>query len=117
MPARIRKGDTVQVLAGREKGKKGEVIDVLPGRDRVLVRGVNIVKRHTRPTQKNPQGGIAEREASLHLSNVMVVDPQDSKPTRVRMEERDGSLVRISTRTGTLIPTVTKTKVVVEAKK
>lgn len=114
MPARIRKGDTVQVIAGREKGKKGEVIRVLPDTDRVVVRGINIVKKHTRPTQKNPQGGIVDREAPLHLSNVMIVDPQDNRPTRVRIEERDGVQVRLSTRTGSLIPTVTKTKAAAE---
>ena len=106
MPARVRKGDTVQVIAGREKGKKGEVIRVLPIKNRVVVRGVNIVKRHTRPTQSNPQGGILDKEAALHLSNVMVVDPSDSKPCRVRVEEREGSLVRVSARTGTVIPEV-----------
>ena len=105
MAARIRQGDTVQVLAGREKGKKGEVIRVIPGKDRVVVRGVNMVKRHTRPTQKNPQGGIIDKEAALHLSNVMVVDPQDNKPTRTRIEVRDGAKVRVSTRTGEVIPT------------
>lgn len=111
MAARIRKGDTVQVIAGREKGKKGEVIRVLPAKvkgrgGRVVVRGVNIVKRHTRPTQKNPQGGILDKEAALDLSNVMIVDPTDEKPTRVRIEVRDGAPVRVSKRTNTLIPTV-----------
>lgn len=104
MAARIRQGDTVQVLTGKDKGKKGEVIRVLPDKDRVVVRGVNMVKRHTRPTQKNPQGGILDKEAALHLSNVMVVDPQDNKPTRTRIEERDGHKVRVSTRTGEVIP-------------
>ena len=109
MASRVRQGDTVQVIAGKEKGKKGEVIDVVAKQNRVVVRGVNMVKRHTRPSQKNPQGGIVDKEAALHLSNVMVVDPKDEKPTRVRIEERDGQSVRVSTRTGTIIPTVTRT--------
>ena len=109
MASRIRQGDTVQVIAGKDKGKKGEVVSVLPHRGRVVVRAVNSVKRHTRPTQKNPQGGIVDKEAPLQLSNVMLVDPKDQKPTRVRFEMRDGKKVRVSTRTGTLIPTVTKT--------
>jgi large subunit ribosomal protein L24 len=108
MASRIRQGDTVQIIAGKEKGKKGEVVKVLPSKGRVLVRGVNMIKRHTRPTQKNPQGGIVDKEASLPISNVMIVDPSDSRPTRVRFEERDGANVRVSVRTGTLIPTVVK---------
>jgi len=108
MAARIRQGDTVQVIAGRDKGKKGEVVRVLPDKDRVVVRGVNMVKRHTRPSQKNPQGGIIDKEAAMHLSNVMIVDPKDDKPTRVRMEVRDGAKVRVSVRTGEVIAAAAK---------
>ena len=90
--AKIRKGDTVEVMTGREKGKRGKVLRVIiptarpPARGactRVIVEGVQMVKRHARPTQQNPKGGIVEREAAVSLSNVMVVDPKADKPTRI----------------------------------
>jgi large subunit ribosomal protein L24 len=101
---RIKKGDDVIVLAGREKGRKGNVIKVLPQESRVLVQGVNMVRRHTRPSQANPQGGILEKEAPLHISNVAHVDPADGKPTRVgyRVLE-DGKKVRFAKRSGEVI--------------
>jgi large subunit ribosomal protein L24 len=79
----IRKNDMVMVIAGNARGKTGKVLKVYPDRDRVIVEGVNIVKRHTRPNQKNPQGGIVQREAPIHASNVQLLDPKSSKPTRV----------------------------------
>lgn len=100
---RIRKGDRVAVTAGKEKGKQGVVIRVLTDKDRVVVRGVNLVKKHRRPTQANPNGGIVEQEGSLPISNVMPVDPTDGKPCRVRHEVRDGAKVRVSVRTGAVI--------------
>ncbi len=104
MPSRIRRGDLVQVMAGREKGKRGEIVRVLPGEERVIVRKVNLVKRHTRPTQRNPHGGILEQEAPIHASNVMLIDPQDDRPTRIGFELVDGELVRVGRRTGARIP-------------
>lgn len=103
MPSRIRKGDLVQIMAGREKGKRGEIVRVFPG-ERVIVRKVNLAKHHTRPTQRNPHGGILEQEAPIHASNVMLIDPQDDRPTRIGFELVDGHLVRIGRRTRARIP-------------
>jgi large subunit ribosomal protein L24 len=80
---KIRKNDMVMVIAGNARGKSGKVLKVYPDRDRVIVEGVNIIKRHTRPRQKNPQGGIVQREAPIHVSNVMLVDPKTNQTTRV----------------------------------
>jgi large subunit ribosomal protein L24 len=80
---KIRKNDTVMVIAGNARGKSGKVLKVYPDKDRVIVEGVNIVKRHTRASQKNPQGGIVQREAPIHVSNVMLLDPKSNKITRV----------------------------------
>jgi large subunit ribosomal protein L24 len=80
---KIRKNDMVKVIAGNARGKSGKVLKVYPDRERVIVEGVNIIKRHTRPRQKNPQGGIVQREAPIHVSNVMLVDPKTSQVTRV----------------------------------
>ena len=93
----IRKNDNVVVLAGRDRGKRGRVLRVLPDKTRVVVEGVNFVKRHTRPNpQKNVKGGIVEREASLHLSNVQLVCPECSAPTRIgRRKLDDGRSVRV----------------------
>jgi large subunit ribosomal protein L24 len=82
MAAKIRKGDKVIVLAGRDKGRAGEVIEVRPGEDRALVRGINMVKRHQRQTAQQ-EGGIISKESSVHLSNLAVADPKDGKPTRI----------------------------------
>ena len=100
MAARIRKGDNVIVLAGKDKGKKGSVLRVVADGERVLVQGVNMVKRHTRPSMQNP-GGIVEKEASIHLSNVLPICGRCNKPTRVgtpRLE--DGHAVRTCRRCG-----------------
>jgi large subunit ribosomal protein L24 len=79
----IRKNDTVIVISGNARGKTGKVLKVFPDRERVIVEGVNIIKRHTRPNQKNPQGGIVQREGPIHTSNVMLIDPKANEPTRV----------------------------------
>jgi len=79
----IHKNDTVIVIAGNNKGSKGKVLKVFPKTDRVIVEGVNIRKRHTKPSQKNPQGGIVEKEAPIHVSNVMILDPKTNKPSRM----------------------------------
>ena len=100
---KIRKGDKVVVIAGKDKGKAGEVLRVMPSEMRVLVQGVNIVKRHTRPAMGNP-GGIVEKEAPLHVSNVAHLDPKDRKPTRVGFKTLDdGRKVRFAKRSGELI--------------
>ncbi|NKD77855.1 50S ribosomal protein L24 [Haematospirillum sp. H1815] len=100
---KIRKGDTVIVLAGKDAGKKGEVVRAVPSEGRVVVKGVNVVKRHLRPTQTS-QGGILEKEASIHVSNVAHVDPKDGKATRVGFRVLDdGSKVRFSKRSGEVI--------------
>lgn len=100
---KIRKGDAVVILSGKDAGKKGEVVRVIPAENRIVVQGVNMVKRHTRPTQTT-QGGIIEKEAAMHVSNVAHIDPKDGKPTRVgfRILE-DGSKVRFSKRSGEVI--------------
>jgi len=80
---KIKKNDTVLVIAGNSKGKKGKVLKVFQSKNRVIVEGVNIVKRHSKPTQKVPQGGIMQKEASINASNVMIIDPKSNEPTRV----------------------------------
>jgi large subunit ribosomal protein L24 len=103
MAAKIKKGDRVVVLAGKDKGKTGEVLQVMPKESRVLVAGVNIVKRHTAPSQMN-SGGIIEKEASLHVSNVAHSDPRDGKPTRVGFKTVEGGRkVRFAKRSGEVI--------------
>jgi large subunit ribosomal protein L24 len=97
----IRKGDMVQVVTGEDKGKVAKVIRVFPKRNRVLVEKVNFVKRHTKATRQGQQGGILEKEASVHLSNVMLYDPKSDRGVRVRIERRaDGRVDRISARSG-----------------
>jgi large subunit ribosomal protein L24 len=104
MPWRIRKNDQVVVIAGRDKGTRGRVLKVLTDRDRVIVEGVNRVKRHQKPSRTNPQGGIIEKEGSIHLSNVMLLDGKTQKPTRVRSgRDKDGRKVRLSARSGTVL--------------
>lgn len=100
----VKTGDTVIVIAGKEKGKKGKVIATYPKRDRVVVEGLNMVKRHTKPSQNNPQGGIITKEAAIHVSNVMLVDPESGKPTRVKMvQQTDGTKVRTAVKSGKAI--------------
>src|SRR5512134_1333210 len=102
---RIRKNDLVEVITGRDKGKRGKVLVVLPEKGRLLVQGVNFIKRHTRPNpQKNIKGGIAEREAPIHVSNVMIVSPDDDKRTRIGSKLLpDGRKARIGRRGGEVL--------------
>ena len=100
--AKIRKGDQVVVLAGKDKGRTGEVIRSIPKDNKVVVSGVNVHARHRKASQENPQGGIDRKEAPLHVSNVALATA-DGKPTRVRFEERDGKKVRVAAKTGELI--------------
>ena len=102
MAAKIKKGDRVVVLTGKDKGRQGEVLKVMPQEQRVLVRGLNIVQRHTRPTQFDPQGGIKNKEAPLHVSNVAIVDSQ-GKPTRVGFRVEGDKKVRFAKTTGEVI--------------
>jgi len=101
--AKIRKGDTVVVLSGKDKGKTGEVIRSMPKDMKVLVAGVNVAARHRKPSQTNPQGGIERKEAPLHVSKVAIADPKSGKPSRVRFEERNGKKVRVAAKSGELI--------------
>ena len=102
--AHVRKGDTVIVVAGKERGKKGKVLRVIPEKGRVVVERINMIKKHQKPTQKIRQGGIIEREGSIHLSNVMLVDPNSDKPTRVGMKAlSDGKKVRVARRSGEML--------------
>ena len=99
----VKKGDRVIVMAGKDKGKRGEVIAAIPKDNRVVVQGINMVKRHTRPSMSN-QGGIVEKEAPIHISNVMHVDPQTDKPTRIGHKVlEDGRKVRVARRSGEVI--------------
>ena len=102
MAAKIRKGDRVVVLTGKDKGRQGAVLKVLPKEERVVVEGLNMVQRHTRPSQSDPQGGIKHKEASIHLSNVAVVDSK-GKPTRVGFKIEGDKKVRIAKTTGEVI--------------
>ncbi len=99
MAAKIRKGDKVIVLCGRDKGRSGEVLEVRPSEDRVLVRGINMVKRHQRQTAQQ-EGGIISKELPVHLSNVAIADPKDGKPTRVGFKIQGDKKVRFAKRSG-----------------
>jgi large subunit ribosomal protein L24 len=96
----VKKEDTVVVISGKDKGKKGRVIACYPKRDRVLVEGVNMVHKHQKPTQMNPQGGVLEQEAPIHVSNVMPVDPKSGEPTRVGYKIEKGKKIRIAKKSG-----------------
>ena len=104
---KIRRDDTVEVISGKDKGKTGKVLRVEPKKNRVFVEGMNMQKRHQRPmmlrdTQRTQttEGGVIEREGPIHISNVMLVDPKDNKPTRVRIERKDGRRVRVAKKSG-----------------
>lgn len=104
MAAKIKKGDHVIVITGRYKGTKGEVQRVIPAEGRVVVSGVNVVKRHVRPSQVNPEGGIQTFEAPINISNVAHIDPKDGGPTRVGFKVlKDGKKVRVSKKSGEVI--------------
>ena len=101
--AKIKKGDSVVVLSGKDKGKTGTVAKVLPKDGKVVVEGVNMIARHRKPSQANPQGGIDRYEAPMNIAKVAVADPKDGAPTRVRIEERDGKKVRVAVKSGETI--------------
>jgi len=100
----VKKGDTVIVIAGKDKGKKGRVLAAYPKKERVLVEGINLVKKHTRPSQTNPQGGIVTQEAPIHVSNVSLIDPKTGKPTRIGYKVlENGKKVRVAKKSGEVI--------------
>jgi large subunit ribosomal protein L24 len=107
MPARIKADDDVIVISGKDRGKRGKVLRVDPKKDRVYIEGLNMVKRHQKPQQVGQRaqqvGGVIEKEGPIHLSNVMLADPKDGKPTRVRMELIEGKRHRVATRSGARI--------------
>lgn len=104
MAARIRKGDRVQVMTGGDRGKRGEVLQVIPAANRAIVQGVNVAKRHTKPRGMGQPGGIVEREATIDLSNLMLIDPKTDKPTRVGFRVLDGGRkVRVAKGSGETI--------------
>jgi len=103
---RIVKGDKVVIISGNHKGQTGEVLKVIPDKQRVIVKGINLVKRHSRPTQKNPQGGIMEKEAPIHISNVMLFDDKVGRGTRIRsrrLDDEKKTKVRVSVQSGEVI--------------
>jgi large subunit ribosomal protein L24 len=100
---RIRRNDMVMIVTGKDRGKTGKVIHVMPSKDTVIVEQCNMVKKHQRPTQKNPNGGIVDIEAPIHISNVMLMDGKTGKGTRLRMRQgEDGTKVRVAAKTGTI---------------
>ncbi len=99
----IKKGDTVVITAGKDKGKKGKVLQAMPKKDRVVVEGVNMVTKHQKPNPKMQTGGIIEQEAPIHVSNVMLWDEKAKAGTRVRFEEQNGKKVRVSVKSGNVI--------------
>ncbi|MDR7074782.1 large subunit ribosomal protein L24 [Fictibacillus barbaricus] len=100
MPLHVKKGDKVQVISGKDKGKQGVILEAYPKQNRVLVEGVNVVKKHAKPSQANPQGGILSQEAPIHASNVMPLDPKTGAPTRVGYKTVDGTKVRVAKKSG-----------------
>lgn len=99
----IKSGDKVKVMAGKDKGKEGTVLKAMPKKDRVIVEGVNIIKKHNKPSAMSPQGGIEEKEAPIHVSNVMLIDPSTGEPTRVGFRIEDSKKVRYSKKSGETI--------------
>ncbi|MFJ7973083.1 50S ribosomal protein L24 [Psychrobacillus sp. NPDC096426] len=99
----VKKGDKVMVISGKDKGKTGVILASFPKKDRVLVEGVNIIKKHMKPNQVNPQGGIVSQEAAIHVSNVMLIDPKTGEPTRVGYKVEDGKKVRVAKKSGEII--------------
>ncbi|WP_337865475.1 50S ribosomal protein L24 [Ignavibacterium sp.] len=106
---KIKKNDTVMVIAGNDRGKTGKVLKVFPKESRVIVEGINLRKRHTKPSQKNPQGGILEKEAPIHVSNVMIIDPKTNESTRIGakiiLDEKTGKkkIARVSKASGEML--------------
>ncbi len=100
----VKTGDTVVVISGKDKGKQGKITAALPKKGRVVVEGVNAVKRHTKPTQANPKGGIIEKEAPINVSKVMILDPETKKPTRIKkVQQKDGTYVRAAVKSGAVL--------------
>jgi large subunit ribosomal protein L24 len=99
----VKKGDKVMIISGKDKGKAGVILAAFPKQDRVLVEGVNIVKKHSKPSQVNPQGGIISHEAPVHVSNVMPIDPKSGEPTRVGYKTVDGKKVRVAKKSGEVL--------------
>ena len=100
MAARIKAGDEVVVISGKDKGKTGKVLEVYPKDQRVLIEGVNMIKRHTRPRPPKVPGGVIDKPAPMHLSNIALIDPKDKRPTRIRWRVEDGKKVRVAVRSG-----------------
>lgn len=101
---KIKKGDEVIVIAGKDKGKKGKIVKALPKESRVVVGGINMVARHTKPSQSNPEGGMVRKEASIHVSNVALIDAKSGKGTRVGYKiSKDGAKQRVAKRSGEVI--------------
>ncbi|HLR09162.1 MAG TPA: 50S ribosomal protein L24 [Bacillota bacterium] len=96
----VKKGDKVKVISGKDRGKQGTILEAFPKKERVLVEGVNMIKKHAKPSQENPQGGILNQEAPIHVSNVMPIDPKTGEPTRVGYEIKNGKKVRIAKKSG-----------------
>jgi large subunit ribosomal protein L24 len=100
---KLKKGDLVQVIAGKDKGKQGKITEVVRDDNRVIVEGVNLVKRHKKATQQNPEGGIMMKNLSIHASNVMLLDPKSGKPTRVKLVMKNNQTIRVA-KSGAEIP-------------
>jgi large subunit ribosomal protein L24 len=100
---KVKKGDTVKVIAGESKGQQGKVLEVLPEVRRVIVEQVNLVSKHTKPNAENTEGGIIKKEAPIHISNVMVVDPSSGEPTRVGRRKEDDKIIRYAKKSGEVI--------------
>ncbi|GAA0597069.1 50S ribosomal protein L24 [Virgibacillus siamensis] len=96
----VKKGDKVKVISGKDRGKQGTILEAYPKKERVLVEGINMTKKHAKPSQDNPQGGILNQEAPIHVSNVMLIDPKSGEPTRVGYQAKDGKKVRIAKKSG-----------------
>jgi large subunit ribosomal protein L24 len=99
----VKKGDKVVVISGKDKGKQGVILEAYPKNNRVIVEGVNIVKKHSKPSQLNPQGGIISKEAAIHVSNVMPLDPKTGEPSRVGYKIEDGKKVRVAKKSGEIL--------------
>jgi large subunit ribosomal protein L24 len=99
----IRKGDTVTVLSGEEKGKKGKVLEVLVDKNKAIVEGLNLVSKSAKPSAKNPQGGIIKQEAAIHISNLSLIDPKSGKPTRVSIQHEGKNVIRVAKKSGEVI--------------
>ncbi|WP_096202378.1 50S ribosomal protein L24 [Bacillus sp. FJAT-45350] len=99
----VKKGDTVKVISGKDKGKQGVILEAYPKQSRVLVEGINVVKKHAKPSQDNPQGGILNKEAAIHVSNVMPIDPKSGEPTRVGYKVENGKKVRVAKKSGEVL--------------